>query len=143
MSGRHSPVPQVEMSAKPPLGMTPTPRSPSDEHDADEGLLGVSIEEGSADIYPSAQVKPKGGQNRLAALRGRRRTYDVNAEQLPTSPHNSVRAFPGHKGSKSHDSVAGGPMHVRGGSGNTLSAIMGLSSSTNRVSPGAWAEGEL
>jgi hypothetical protein len=142
MSGRHSPVPQVEMSAKPPLGMTPTPRSPS-ENDADEGLLGVSIEESSSDIYPSALVKPKGGQTRLAALRGRRRTYDVPAGQLPTSPHNSVRTFPGHKGSKSHDSVTGGPMHVRGGSGSTLSAIMGLSSSTNRVSPGAWTEGEL
>jgi hypothetical protein len=134
LSGRHSPVLQSndkasDMLVKPPLGMMHTPRSPSDEHDDDEGLLGVSIEEGAVDIYPSAQVKPKGGHTRLAALRGRRRTFDVDGDRSPISPaHSSVRTFPNYKEGQ----------HVRGGSGGTLSAILGLSS--NRVSPGAWAE---
>jgi hypothetical protein len=134
LSGRHSPVPvsndkASDMLVKPPLGMMHTPRSPSDEHDDDEGLLGVSIEEGAVDIYPSAQVKPKGGHTRLAALRGRRRTFDVDGDHSPISPaHSSVRTFPNYKEGQ----------HVRGGSGGTLSSILGLSS--NRVSPGAWAE---
>jgi hypothetical protein len=134
LGGRHSPAPlsnetATDMLVKPPLGMMHTPRSPSDEHDDDEGLLGVSIEEGAVDIYPSAQVKPKGGHTRLAALRGRRRTFDVDGDRSPISPaHSSVRTFPNYKEGQ----------HVRGGSGGTLSAILGLSS--NRVSPGAWAE---
>jgi hypothetical protein len=134
LSGRHSPAPQsnetaTDMLVKPPLGMMHTPRSPSDEHDDDEGLLGVSIEEGTVDIYPSAQVKPKGGHTRLATLRGRRRTFDADGDRSPISPaHSSVRTFPNYKEGQ----------HVRGGSGGTLSAILGLSS--NRVSPGAWAE---
>jgi hypothetical protein len=143
LGGRYSPVPQVELSAKPPLGLLHTPRSPCDDHDEDEGLLGVSIEEGSVDVYPSAQVKPKGEHTRIATLRGRRRTFDVPAGQLPTSPAGSVRTFPGHKVSRSNDGVAGGHRHVRGGSGGTLSAILGLSAPSNRVVPGAWAEGEL
>jgi hypothetical protein len=134
LGGRNSPAPlstvtASDMLVKPPLGMMHTPRSPSDEHDDDEGLLGVSIEEGAVDIYPSAQVKPKGGHSRLAALRGRRRTFDVDGDSSPISPaHSSVRTFPNYKEGQ----------HVRGGSDGTLSAILGLSS--NRVSPGAWAE---
>jgi hypothetical protein len=145
LSGRHSPVLQSndkasDMLVKPPLGMMHTPRSPSDEHDDDEGLLGVSIEEGAVDVYPSAQVRPKGGNTRLAALRGRRRTFDVDGDRLPTSPvHNSVRTYPGYKDAQSAGAAAPS-QHMRGGSGGTLSAILGLSSASNRVSPGAWAE---
>jgi hypothetical protein len=145
LGGRHSPVLQSndkasDMLVKPPLGMMHTPRSPSDDHDDDEGLLGVSIEEGTVDVYPSAQVKPKGGLGRLAALRGRRRTFDVDGDLLPTSPvHNSVRTYPGYKDAQSAGAAAPS-QHVRGGSGGTLSAILGLSSASNRVSPDAWAE---
>jgi hypothetical protein len=141
LGGRHSPVPQAsDMLVKPPLGMMHTPRSPSDEHDDDEGLLGVSIEEDTVDVYPSAQVKPKGGLGRLAALRGRRRTFDVDGDRLPTSPvHNSVRTYPGYKDGLSAGATAPS-QHMRGGSGGTLSAILGLSSASNRISPGAWTE---
>jgi hypothetical protein len=145
LSGRHSPVPlsndkASDMLVKPPLGFMHTPRSPSDEHDDDEGLLGVSIEEGAVDVYPSAQVRPKGGNTRLAALRGRRRTFDVDGDRLPTSPvHNSVRTYPGYKDAQSAGAAAPS-QHMRDGSGGTLSAILGLSSASNRVSPDAWAE---
>jgi hypothetical protein len=128
LSGCHSPVPQVEMSVRPPLGLMHTPRSPSD-HDDEEGLLGlaVSSEDGSVDVFPSAHVKPKGGSGRLSALRGRRRTFDVPGGQLPTSAvHITARTCT--------------VQHVRGGSSGSLSAILGLSAASNRVAPDAWAE---
>jgi hypothetical protein len=146
LSGRHSPVPlssdkASDMLVKPPLGLMHTPRSPSD-HDDNEGLLGVSIEGGAVDVYPSALVKPKGGLGRLVALRGRRRTFDVDAEgdRSPTSSaHNSVCTYPGYKDRLSAGAAVQG-QHVRASSGGTLSAFLGLSAASNRVSPGAWAE---
>jgi hypothetical protein len=134
LSGHCSPVPQCsekanEMSVKPPLGLMHTPRSPSEHDDDDEGLLGlgVSSEEGSVDVYPSAQVKPKGGKNRLAALRGRRSTFDVPTGQLSSTASDiTARTC----------SV----QHMRGGSGGTLSGILGLSAVCNRISPDTWTE---
>jgi hypothetical protein len=110
--------------------------------DDDEGLLGVSIEEGSVDVYPSAQVKPKGGHNRLAMLRARRRTFDTSiAGQAPTTPpQGSARTYPGHKVSRSDDAASG--QHVRSGSGGTLSALFGRTTGAHRVAPDAWVEGE-
>jgi hypothetical protein len=129
------------MSVKPPLGMLHTPRSQS-EHDDDEGLLGISLAEGAMELSPTAQVKPKGGVNHFAALRARRRTIDVPAGRQPISPgHNVVRTFPGESGVRP-DAVAH-TVHVRGGSGGTLSAILGLSAASNRVAPDAWHESLL
>jgi hypothetical protein len=105
--------------------------------DDDEDLLGVSIEEGPMDMYPSVQVKPKGGHSQLDMLRARRRTFDTQvADQAPASPpQGSVRTYPGHKVSMSDD--AGSGQHVRSGSGGTLSALFGRTTGPHRIAPHA------
>jgi hypothetical protein len=80
-----------------------------------------STVDASVDIYPSAEIKPKGD------TRWRRRTFDVPAGHPLNSPaRSSARVFLGHVGAVS-----------------TLSAILGLSTESKRVAPDAWAEHEL
>jgi hypothetical protein len=149
MSGHHSPVPKPSGKSspggeltKPPLGQDHTSPSVRGGDDDDEGLLGVSIDEGSVDVYPTAQVKPKGGHSRLDMLRARRRTFDTPvADQVPTTPpQGSARTYPGHKVSRSDDAASG--QHVRSGSGGTLSALFGRTAGTHRVVPDASVDGE-
>jgi hypothetical protein len=79
-----------------------------------------SIAEDSVDLCPSAQIKPKGEPC------GRRRTFDVPAGLLATSPvQKPARNIAATKGAAV-----------------TLSAFLGLSSATNRVAPDAGAEHE-
>jgi hypothetical protein len=77
-------------------------------------LLGggrIPIAEDSVDLCPSAHIKPKGEPC------GRRRTFDVPAGLLPTSPVHKTTA--------------------NKGAAVTLSAFLGLSSANNRVAPDA------
>jgi hypothetical protein len=149
MSGHHSPVPKPSDKfspggelTKPPLGQDHNSPRMRGGDDDDEGLLGVSIEEGPMDMYPSVQVKPMGGHSRLDMLRARRRTFDTPiAGRVPTTPpQGSARTYPGHKVSRSDDAASG--QHVRSGSGGTLSALFGRTTGAHRVVPDAWVVGE-